>query len=139
MYKEVCSHSHFKSFICEVTLEFMLEHLRGKDREPTAVMVTDFASRYESLSRQLRSYTGNLRESIPLWAQLTELHGNLVQHLGEGRSKLGSPDASSFLSTQRGLGVAKVGGVWSRCVGGCGCGQGGWGVAKGEDVGVVEV
>lgn len=122
MYKEVCSHSHFKSFICEVTLEFMLEHLRGKDREPTAVMVTDFASRYESLSRQLRSYTGNLRESIPLWAQLTELHGNLVQHLGEGRSKLGSPDASSFLSTQRGLGVAKVGGrmwVWPRWVG-CG-------------------
>ena len=108
MYQEVCSHSHHKTFICEETLEFMLEHLRGKDREPTAVRTKDFACRYEGISRQLRSYARGLRESIPLWAQFTELHGALLKHLGEGRSQLGSSNASTFLSTQRSLGVAKV-------------------------------
>ena len=108
MYQEVESHAHFKTFICEETLKFTLEHLRGKDRGPAAMRAKDFASRYESLSRKLGAYVGNLRESIPLWAQFTGLQGTLVQELGDARGKLGSVNPKTFMTTQKSLEVVKV-------------------------------
>ena len=107
-------HTHYKTFLCEETLEFMLEHLRGRDREPTASKVRDFAHRYQSLSGGLGTWIGNLRKSIPLWEHFSGLHGSLVQQLSEARGKLGSAaNPGTFMATQKSLEVARVSG----CVG----------------------
>eukprot|EP00731_Ephydatia_muelleri_P022154 Em0014g745a len=105
---EVVGHAHYKRFICEETEGFMLEHLRGRDREPTACKVRDFAHRYQSLSSKLETCIGNLRESIPLWAHFSGLHGSLVQELSSARRKLGSANPSTFVATQKSLEVARV-------------------------------
>ena len=87
--EEVLSHSSGREFLQE-TLDFLVEHLRGADRDPAATRVKEFLGRYDNLEESLGTYVSNLRESIPAWKAFSELFGDLRGWLDGVTDELGS-------------------------------------------------
>jgi hypothetical protein len=86
---EVEGHNNEVEFI-QATVEFLIEHTSLPGREDMKLKADDFSRRYGDLMKSLKTYVGNLKESVPLWNEFNAISQELGEWLDHAHLQLTS-------------------------------------------------